>query len=133
MAKCPNCGRELSEDANFCDKCGASLQSGAIAQMIEDARQAILSNPDDVSARYNLAIAYKLGGMVDLALQEFSRVAELQPDFVDVHYELGLLHAKSGRTEEAIGALSRAVGLDPEHRRAGRLLERLRGGGRPPG
>jgi tetratricopeptide (TPR) repeat protein len=131
MAKCPNCGRELSEQANFCDKCGASLQSQspAIAQMIDDARQALFSNPDDVSARYNLAIAYKLGGMDDLALEELSRVAELQPDFVDVHYELGLLHAKSGRTEEAIGALNRAVGLDPEHRRAGRLLERLRGRG----
>ena len=132
MAKCPNCGRELAKEANFCDKCGASLQSPAIAQMIEDARQALFSNPDDVSARYNLAIAYKLGGMDDLALQEFSRVAEVQPDFVDVHYELGLLHAKSGRTEEAIGALNRAVGLDPEHRRAGRLLERLQGGGRRP-
>lgn len=129
MAKCPNCGRELSENANFCDACGASLQSPAIAQMIEDARQALFSNPDDVSARYNMAIAYKLGGMDDLALQEFSRVAEAQPDFVDVHYELGLLHAKSGRAEEAIEALNRALGLDPEHRRAGRLLERLRGGG----
>jgi len=129
MPKCPNCGRELSENANFCDKCGASLQSPAIAQMIEDARQTLFSNPDDVSARYNMAIAYKLGGMDDLALQEFSRVAEAQPDFVDVHYELGLLHAKSGRAEEAIEALNRALGLDPEHRRAGRLLERLRGGG----
>jgi len=94
--------------------------------MVEDARQALSSNPNDASARYNLAIAYKLGGMDDLALQELSRVAELQPDFVDVHYELGALHAKSGRTEEAIGALSRAVELEPGHARAERLLQRLR-------
>jgi Flp pilus assembly protein TadD len=94
--------------------------------MVDDAKQALSANPDDASARYNLAIAYKLGGMDDLALEELSRVAELQPDFVDVHYELGLLHAKSGRTEEAIGALSRAVELGPGHARAERLLRRLR-------
>ncbi|MDH4179889.1 MAG: tetratricopeptide repeat protein [Armatimonadota bacterium] len=126
MAKCPSCGRELSDDANFCDKCGASLGSSAISQIIDDAKKAISANPNDASARYNLAIAYKLGGMEDLALEELSRVAELQPDFVDVHYELGVLHAKSGRTEQAIGALSRAVELGPGHARAERLLRRLR-------
>ncbi len=95
--------------------------------MVEDARRALSSNPDDASARYNLAIAYKLGGMDELALQELSRVAELQPDFGDVYYELGLLHAKLGRREEAVGALKRAVELDPDHERAERLLLRLRG------
>ena len=126
MAKCPNCGRELSEEADFC-KCGASLRSSAITRIVEDARQALLSNPNDASARYNLAIAYKLGGMDELAAQELRRVAEQHPDFADVHYELGALHAKSGRTEEAVGALSRAVELDPGHARAGRLLRQLRG------
>ena len=123
MAKCPNCGRELSEDANFCDKCGASLQSGAVAQMIEDARQAILSNPDDVSARYNLAIAYKLGGMDDLALQELSRVAELQPDFVDVHYELGLLY---DREDPPFQLCARACHQD-QGTRLGRLRPHIGG------
>ena len=129
MSKCPNCGAEVPEEANFCPKCGASKRSSAIDRMIEDARQALASNPDDAPARYNLAIAYKLGGMEDLALQELSRVAELQPDFGDVHYEIGVLHAKSGRAEEAITALARAVELDPGHTRAERLLERLRGAG----
>lgn len=125
MTKCQSCGRELPEEANFCDKCGASLRSSAISQMIEDARRALSSDQSDISARYNLAIAYKLGGMEELALQELSRVAELQPDFADVHYELGMLHARSGRTREAIEALSRAVQLQPEHARAERLLRQL--------
>ena len=129
MRQCPSCGREVSEEANYCGNCGASLRSGepsAIDQMIDDARRAIASNPNDTSARYNLAIAYKLGGMDDLARQELTRVAELQPDFGDAHYELGLLHAKSGRTEEAIAALTRALEVEPGHTRAARLLESLR-------
>jgi len=128
MAKCPNCGGEVPEGADSCEACGASLGLSAIDEMIQDARQALVSNPEDASARYNLAIAYKLGGMDDLALDELSRVAEMQPDFGDVHYEIGLLRAKRGRTKEAIAALTRALQLDPGHTRAERLLARLRAG-----
>jgi len=95
--------------------------------MIQDAQRALAKNPDDASARYNLAIAYKLGGMDDLAIEQLRRVAELHPDFADVHYELGVLHAKRGRKAEAIAALTRARELDPEDDRAIKLLARLRG------
>ncbi len=125
MPQCASCGSEMADGHNFCPTCGTSVQSPAVAAMIHDARQALSTNPDDASARYNLAIAYKLGGMEDMALQELGRVAELQPDFADVHYELGLLHAKRGRKQEAISALTRARDLDPGDDRASRLLAKL--------
>ena len=128
MAKCPNCGTEAAEGANFCAACGSALGSPAVAAMIEDARRALASRPDDASARYNLAIAYKLAGMEDRALEELREVAQLDPDFADAHYEMGLLYANSGRTQEAIAALSRAVARDPDHSRARQMLERLRAG-----
>ena len=127
MPKCPSCGQEVAEGMNFCGYCGAGLQSRAIQDMISDARRALSSDPNDASARYNLAIAYKLAGMDSLAVQELARVAELQPDFGDAHFEMGLLHAKSGRAGEAIAALNRVLELDPEHARARELLARLRG------
>ena len=127
MPQCASCGKEMEEGHNFCPTCGAFVQSPAVAAMMHDARQALSTNPDDVSARYNLAIAYKLGGMEDMALEELGRVAELQPDFADVHYELGLLHAKRGRKQEAISALTRARDLDPGDDRAARLLAKLTG------
>ena len=130
MAKCPNCGREVAEEANSCGACGASMRPSAIDAMIEDARSALASDPDDASARYNLAIAYKLGGANELALEELRRVAELQPEFADVHYEIGLLEANSGRREEAIAALARALETDPSHSGARALLARLTGEGR---
>ena len=129
MAECPICGREVGEGANFCPICGASLHSPAVAAMIQDAHRALAQDPDDANSRYNLAVAYKLAGMDDMAIEELNRVAQLQPDFSDVHYQLGLLHARQGRLEEARMALRRAAELDPEDERAARALKRLKGGG----
>lgn len=127
MVKCPSCGREIEGGPSFCPACGApAVESPAIAAMIQDARQALTSDPDDTSARYNLAMAYKLGGLDDIAIEELQRLAELQPDFGDVFYEMGLIHAKHGRRQEAISALARARELDPDDVRAHELLERLR-------
>jgi len=129
MPKCPNCDAEVGEGAHFCANCGASLRSQAIDRMVEDARRALDANPNDLSARYNLALAYKLGGLESLALQEFQRVASAQPDFADVHYELGQLHLKAGRRDHALAALSRALELDPEHAGARRLLGKAKAAG----
>ncbi len=125
MPQCPTCGREIEAGANFCPTCGASLHSPAVAAMIQDAHKTLAQNPDDASARYNLAIAYKLAGMDEMAVEQFAKVAELQPDFADAFYEVGLLHAKRGRRSEAVAALRRAQELDPGNERIARLLERL--------
>ena len=129
MPQCESCGAEVQTGQNFCPQCGAALVSPVMAAMIQDARQALEKNPEDASARYNLAMAYKLGGMEELAVKELIRVGELQPDFADVHYELGLLYVRGGRREEAIASLTRARELDPLDERARRLLEKLTRGG----
>jgi Flp pilus assembly protein TadD len=125
MPTCASCGSEIEEGQNFCPHCGAPALPATVAAMIQDARQTLGSSPDDTAARYNLAIAYKLGGMDELAAEELTRVAAAQPDFADVHYELALLHAKHGRRTEARAALARVQKLDPEDARVQRLLERL--------
>ena len=119
----------MAQGTNFCPACGHPLGSPAIQRFIDDARRDLNANPDDTSARYNLALAYKLAGLDDLALKEFGVVAQLQPDFVDVHYEIGLLQAKAGQAEEARAALERVLELEPGHGRARRMLEGLRGPG----
>lgn len=130
MSVCPNCGRDAEEGANFCSHCGASLRSQALDRMIQDTRRDVDKTPDDASARFNLALACKLGGLDDLALEEFGRVTQLQPDYADAYYEIGLLHAKAGRTEEAQLALRKALEVEPDHTRAEKLLEKLKRGAR---
>jgi len=129
MPECPTCGRGTEEGANFCSHCGSYLRARAtdraIDQMIQDARRAVDDNPTDASARFNLALACKLGGLNQWALEEFQRVAQLQPDFADAHYEIGLLHAKAGHAQEAEAALRRALDLEPSHKKASDLLRRL--------
>ncbi len=123
MPKCSSCGAEVTEEMSFCPSCNASLRSDAITSMIEDARRALNMNPNDLAARYNLALAYKLAGMTELAVNELVRVSEAQPDFADVHYELGVLYLKTGRVEEAKGCFRRVLELEPEHPRARKALE----------
>ncbi len=125
MGNCSTCGSEVEAGANFCAKCGASMHSPAVAAMIHDALKTLGQTPEDASARYNLAIAYKLAGSDDMAIEQFTKIAELQPDFADAFYEIGALHAKYGRRSEALAALTRARELDPDNRRVIRLLERL--------
>lgn len=125
MPQCQTCGRGVEAGINFCPACGAPLRSPAVAAMIQDALTVLRQRPADASARYNLAIAYKLAGSDEMAIEEFCKVAELQPDFADAYYELGALHAKHGRRSEAVAALTRAHELDPENARIARLLERL--------
>jgi tetratricopeptide (TPR) repeat protein len=95
--------------------------------MIQDAHKVLGQKPEDTFARYNLAIAYRLAGNDEMALEQFAKVAELQPDFADAFYEMGVIHAKHGRRPEAVAALTRAFELDPENARTRRLLERLVG------
>jgi len=137
MPNCPDCGAEVGEGANFCANCGAAAPritagagagSDAIGRMIEDARRTLNTNPNDLSARYNLALACKLGGLEPLALQEFERVAAAQPDFADVHYELAQLYLKAGRRDDALASLRRVLELEPEHRGARRLVGRVEAG-----
>ncbi len=121
MPKCSSCGAEVTEEMScFCPSCGVSLRSDAITSMIEDARRALNMNPNDLAARYNLALAYKLAGMTELAVNELVRVSEAQPDFADVHY---VLYLKTGRVEEAKGCFRRVLELEPEHPRARKALE----------
>jgi Flp pilus assembly protein TadD len=125
MPQCPTCGRDVEGGINFCPACGASVHSPAVAAMIQDALKVLSEKPNDASARYNLAIAYKLAGSDEMAMEEFAKVGQLQPDFADAHYEMGALHAKHGRRSEAVAALTRAQELDPQNARIARLLERL--------
>ena len=125
MTTCPNCGRTAEDGVNFCSHCGASLRSQTMDRMIQDARREVENSPNDASRRFNLALACKLGGLDDLALEEFGRVAELEPDYGDAHYEIGVLHVRAGRVEEARVALRKALEVEPGHPRARKLLDRL--------
>jgi tetratricopeptide (TPR) repeat protein len=126
MVTCTNCGYEVDDALNFCPRCGRATKNPAVERMIQDALGRLNQHPGDSVARYNLAHAYKLLNLKDLALREFIQVAGEQSDFADVHYEIAALHAEGGSTQEALAAVERALAIEPEHPKARRLLDRLR-------
>jgi tetratricopeptide (TPR) repeat protein len=77
------------------------------------------ANDTRVQEHQNLGIAFYKTGMLDEALREFRRVADLRPADPGAHFYLGLIALKQARWLEAVEALQQAV--ERGGRRAGAL------------
>ncbi|MCC6319242.1 MAG: DUF4388 domain-containing protein [Gemmatimonadaceae bacterium] len=82
-----------------------------------------------VAEHSNLGVAFYKSGMLDEAVREFRRVADLQPHDVQAEFYLGLLAIRQGRHDEAVrvlrGAVARAPGKGALHANLAYALEKL--------
>ena len=65
------------------------------------------------SALVERGIIYRVKGMHDLAVYDYTRAIELKPDCAQAYSNRGLAHAKSGRYGSAIGDFTRSLELEP--------------------
>jgi tetratricopeptide (TPR) repeat protein len=84
--------------AGFAHRVGTSA---AAAPKVNDGR---------VDEHRNLGIAFYKAAMLDEALREFRRVAELRPTDASAPFYLGLITARQGRWDEAAAAFRQAAG-----------------------
>lgn len=70
--------------------------------------------PDNVLAKYHLAIATLKCGDEDEAFKMLREVTEAHPDFAPAHHRLGVMLLESGLVAEAEVAMQNAVRLAPE-------------------
>jgi tetratricopeptide (TPR) repeat protein len=84
--------------AGFAHRVGTSA---AAAPKVNDGR---------VEEHRNLGIAFYKAAMLDEALREFRRVADLRPADASAPFYLGLIGLRQGRWEEAAGAFKQAAG-----------------------
>jgi tetratricopeptide (TPR) repeat protein len=84
--------------AGFAHRVGSS--AAAAAPKINDAR---------IEEHRNLGIAFYKTGMLDEALREFRRVAELRPSESGAPFYLGLIALRQARWDEAVEALRQVV------------------------
>jgi len=84
--------------AGFLHRAGTS--AGQAEPRVNDAR---------VEEHRNLGVAFYKTDMLEEALREFRRVAELRPAEGSAPFYLGLIALKQGRWEEAIGAFRHAI------------------------
>jgi tetratricopeptide (TPR) repeat protein len=83
--------------AGFAHRVGTSA---AAAPPVNDGR---------VEEHRNLGVAFYKAGMLDEALREFRRVADLRPDDASAPFYLGLIGVRQGRWEEAVAAFRQAA------------------------
>ena len=67
-------------------------------------------NDSRIDEHRNLGIAFYKAAMLDEALREFRRVADLRPSDASAPFFLGLIAARQGRWDEAAGAFRQASG-----------------------
>jgi tetratricopeptide (TPR) repeat protein len=95
------------------DQARTHYDAGEFAQAREAALQALSDSPDDAEL---LRLAGRAGvetGAED-AVDQLTRVAELQPDSADAWRDLADALAAEGRTDEAERAFQRVLELEPE-------------------
>ncbi|MCP3957846.1 MAG: tetratricopeptide repeat protein [bacterium] len=109
----------LARDSRRLEQQGVELfQARRFAEAAERLREAVETDPDNVSARLNLGSA--LGAMGDAAgaADAFEEVVQRQPGNAMAHYNLGSLANQRGAGEEAIGHFQAAIAANPRYRNA---------------
>lgn len=80
---------------------------------IDAYKNAIELDPDYLSARYFLGVAYTNAGNYDEAITEYEKALKLSPDDPAIFTELGVTYRRKGLTEEAVKYIKKALVLDP--------------------
>jgi tetratricopeptide (TPR) repeat protein len=92
------------------------LEHGSPSQALEAANMALQEYPDNVDIRYSRAMLLDTEGNTDKAVQDLTRVLELEPDNAAALNALGyILTVRTDRLEEARQYIERALSLDPEN------------------
>jgi protein O-mannosyl-transferase len=75
---------------------------------------AVLHQPDDAMARYNLGVALLDEGRTEDARARFTETLGLDPEHPGALDNLGMVLTRLGRPEEAVAHLERALAIDPD-------------------
>ena len=90
----------------------ALFLEGRFPEAIEQARQTISRNPQDVSARNLLGVACAAAGHADCARAAFEAAIGVNPRDASTYVNLGVFHLRGGEPAAAAGYFSVALALD---------------------
>lgn len=78
-------------------------------QRLETLKQFIEANPSDCFARYGVAQEHVKLGQNEEALEEFSRIFEINPDYQAAYYHAGKTYEKLQRVDEARAVYQKGI------------------------
>jgi tetratricopeptide (TPR) repeat protein/TolB-like protein len=105
-------GRGLSRADSLFITAREAMASGDIDRAIEAFELLVQLLPNNLSAVYELAMAYELKGDWEGALRNLTRIVELDPKFVTALFAIGRVNIKKGSGQEALDFLYRALSLN---------------------
>ncbi len=91
----------------------ALIDSGRLAQGIEQLKKTVDADARNVSAMSNLGDAYRIAGDFNSSVQVLQRAVAVDPNFAEAHSNLGSALAKQGNLDQAIPSMRRAIALNP--------------------
>ena len=95
------------------DRIIEALRSGANADALTLAREAVAATPHDADNHALLALAERANGNLSAAMHAINRAVLLAPDNADLHFQRAGLLLAEYKLDEAQAALSRTLDLDP--------------------
>ena len=76
-------------------------------------RQALSLDPDFALAHYDMAVAYRKQGKLDLCIAEYEKVLAIRPGFPSALSNLGGQYFRQGKTEKAAELFRKAIDVYP--------------------
>jgi len=105
--------QELSIEELY-DKGISYYDKGMIDKAIEEFKEVLELDPDDVETHYHLGNAYADKEMFDEAISIYKEAIERNPEFVDAYLSLSTLYLDMNMVDEAISLCNQAISVNPE-------------------
>lgn len=84
-------------------------------QAIEILHNYLQYHPDNIAARFSLAMALRQGNRIEEALENYGHVLALDPDSGSAWFNIGNIHHEQGRKEDAAKAWNQALAARNPH------------------
>ncbi len=91
----------------------AYLEINELEKCEKDLEEATLINKNDINALFDLAYVRTISGSLDLAVNTYKKVIELEPNNSKAYVNLGNLMGRTGESEEAISYFTKAISINP--------------------
>ena len=87
---------------------------GMIDKAIEEFKEVLELDPDDIETHYHLGNAYADKEIFDKAISIYKKVIEKNPEFIDAYLSLSTLYLDMDMVDEAISLCNQAISANPD-------------------
>ena len=105
--------QELSIEELY-DRGISYYDKGMIDKAIEEFKEVLELDPEDVETHHHLGNAYADKEMFDEAILIYEKIVEKNPEFIDVYLSLGMLYLDMDMVDEAISLCKQAISANPD-------------------